>query len=60
MKRNGFETKTVVKRFLLTVSLSVYLFPVSTLGCAQSEAMLVSENVRSGAKRRNAVCREQK
>ena len=55
----GFETKLVGKRPLLAVRLSSYLFPLNTLGCAQSEALWVDENVRVYAKTWGAVCREQ-
>lgn len=34
----GSETKAVVKRNLLTVSLFAYLFPLNTYRCAQSVA----------------------
>lgn len=54
-----FETKLVVKQFLLTVSLPSYLFLLNTYRCVQSVALWVIENVRFDVKTQDAVCRGQ-
>jgi len=53
----GFETKPVVKRLLLTVSLPGYLFPLHTYRCVQSVALWVKENDQFDDKTRDADCR---
>jgi len=47
--QNGFKTKLVVSR-VSAVSLPSYLFVLSTIGFAQSDALRVDENDRVHAK----------
>ena len=42
----GFEAKLVVKRFLLTVSLPSYLFPLNTPKCVQLRTLWAGEDAK--------------